>query len=399
MDEAAPTLHTSESEQASTPTHTEAATEPTSIHQPQQPVRKESLLAKCKHRLASLSKKQWIIIGVVAVVVLGGAGTGAYFMWFHHTPKPVVKKTTVQKAAPAPVPQPILSDLTGLPVTDASVNNLPVTAIMIENSIDARPQSGLNDAGVVFEAVAEGGITRFLTLWQDTAPAYVGPVRSVRPYYLQWLQGFDASVAHVGGSADALALIQRWGVKDLDQFYNPAPYWRVSTRYAPHNMYTDLSKLHALEAQKGFGKSNFTGFPRKAEAPAKAITARSIDLNPSGPIYAAHYDYDPTTNSYFRSEGGAPHLDTNTGKQINPKVVVALFMNQGQDGIYTTYDTLGSGSAVVFQDGVATAATWTKTSNANQFTFKDASGAVLKLNPGRVWFTVLGGSDRLAYKP
>ncbi|HEY5667600.1 MAG TPA: DUF3048 domain-containing protein [Candidatus Saccharimonadales bacterium] len=382
-------------ERANIPPKANAETE----QHPTQPAPKQGVFAQLKHRLASLSKKQWIIIGVITVVVLSGAGVGAYFLWLHHTPAPVVKKTTVKKAAPAPIPQPILSSLTGLPVADASVNNLPVTAIMIENSIDARPQSGLNDAGVVFEAIAEGGITRFLTLWQDTAPAYVGPVRSVRPYYLQWLQGFDAPVAHVGGSADALELIKRWGVKDLDQFYNPAPYWRVNTRYAPHNMYTDLTKLHALEEQKGFGKSNFTGFPRKAEAPAKAVTARSIDLNPSGPVYASHYDYDPATNSYLRSEGGSPHIDANTNKQISPKVVIALFMNQGQNGVYTTYDTLGTGNAVVFQDGTATAATWAKGSNTDQFTFKDASGAALKLNPGHVWFTVLGGSDRLTYKP
>jgi Protein of unknown function (DUF3048) N-terminal domain/Protein of unknown function (DUF3048) C-terminal domain len=353
-----------------------------------------------KERLNAITKKQWIIIAIVAVLVLGGGGVGAYFAWFHHTPKPVVHKAVAtNKVSAPPVPVPIVSTLTGLPISDASINNLPVTAIMIENSIDARPQSGLNDAGVVFEAVAEGGITRFLTLWQDTAPTYVGPVRSVRPYYLQWLLGFDAPVAHVGGSADALSLIKTWNVKNLDQFYNPAPYWRISTRYAPHNMYTDVTKLHTLEAQKGYTKSNYTGFPRKAEQPAKVVTARSIDFTISGTYYNSHYDYDPTTNSYLRSEGGQPHIDANTNKQINPKVVIGLIMDQGQNGEYTTYNTLGSGKAYVFQDGIVTIGTWTKTDNQSQFIFKDQNGAELKLNAGRTWITVLGGDNRVAYKP
>ena len=375
----------------------QAEQDPTAEHSSKAPKKKLGL----KERLQKITKKQWIIIAVVAVVILGGGGVAAYFAWFHHTPKPVVHKPAPKQMVQKPPVIPLVSNLTGLPINDASINNLPVTAIMVENSTFARPQSGLNDAGVVFEAVAEGGITRFLTLWQDTAPDKVGPVRSVRPYYLQWLLGFDAPVAHVGGSGDALRLIGTWNVKNLDQFYNSGAYWRTSDRYAPHNMYTSLSKLHAVEAQKGFGKSNFTGWPRKADAPAQGanINARTIDFTISGYDYNAHYDYDPATNTYMRSEGGAAHIDQNTGKQINPKVVVAMIMNQGQNGEYTTYDTIGTGKAYVFQDGSVTAGTWTKTDNNTNFVFKDQSGAPIKLNAGRTWLTVLGGDNRVAYKP
>ncbi|HSD56525.1 MAG TPA: DUF3048 domain-containing protein, partial [Candidatus Saccharimonadales bacterium] len=218
--------------------------------------RKRSLKEWLKH----LSKRQRVILTAVAVVVLGLLGFGAYYLWFRDSPEPVKKATTQKQETKKPVAEPITSTLSGLPIADASINDRPVTGIMIENSTDARPQAGLNEASVVFEAIAEGGITRFLTLWQDTAPESIGPVRSVRPYYVQWLMGFDAAVAHVGGSGDALRLIKDLNVKDLDQFHNTAPYWRVSNRYAPHNMFTSIPKLNALEAQKGFGKPNYTGF-------------------------------------------------------------------------------------------------------------------------------------------
>jgi hypothetical protein len=374
--------------QLSTPPAMNEAGELGAGYQPPKP--KTPWYSRWRH----FSKKQWIIIGVIAALLLGAGG----YAWYRHAhqPKPVVKKVTkAQVVKPAPVP--IVSNLTGLPADDAT-NNRPVTAIMIENSPDARPQASLKDAGVVFEAIAEGGITRFLTLWQDTSSEYIGPVRSVRPYYLQWLSGFNAAVAHVGGSGDALANIKAWGIKDLDQFSNPGPYWRVNTRFAPHNMYTSLPKLWDLEAQKGFGKANYTSLARKVEAPSKTPTTTSIDFNISGALYNSHYDYDAATNTYKRSEGGKPHVDEKTGEQIAPKVVVGLVMQQGSTSIYTTYQTIGSGQAFIFQDGTVTPVTWHKDANEKQFTFTDANGGLARLDPGKTWFSVVGGADRVSYK-
>lgn len=352
-----------------------------------------------KDRLKNLNKKQWAIISIVAVLLLGGISFAGYYFLIRDDPKPVVatKKEEPKKETPKPVP--LYATLTGLPIADATVNDRPVTAIMIENSQDARPQSGLNQAGILFEAVAEGGITRFLTLWQDTESDYIGPVRSVRPYYIQWLRGFDAAVAHVGGSAQALAMLKEPGYKDLDQFHNSSAYWRVSSRFAPHNMYTSIPKLREVEAKKGFGKSNYTGFPRKDGAGSTTPNAKTIDFNISGALYNAHYDYDSTTNTYKRSEGGKPHTDEQSGQQLAPTVVIGLVMPQGKNGVYTTYGTIGSGQAFVFQDGIVTPGTWSKSSNESQFVLKDANGAEIQLNRGQTWFTVVGSADRVTYQP
>ncbi|HSX33410.1 MAG TPA: DUF3048 domain-containing protein [Candidatus Saccharimonadales bacterium] len=353
-------------------------------------------------RLRGLSKKQWIIIGVVAVLLLGGGG--AAYALLHHPKATPVATVTKPKPKPKPVvPTTVASTLTGLQV-DPSVNQLPVTGVMIENSTLARPQSGLNNAGVVFEAVAEGGITRFLALYQDSASPYLGPVRSVRPYYIQWALGFDAAIAHVGGSPEALDDMKAWNVKDLDQFYNGDFYQRISSRVAPHNVYTSTTQLNQLETQKGYGKANYTGFLRKKEAPLATPSASSIDFTISSSDYNVHYDYDKATNAYLRNEGGAPHDEidqSGTVSQLQPKVVVALVMNQGieADDLHTSYATIGSGSMYIFQDGAVTAGTWQKTSSNAQFTFTASNGQPLALNAGQTWITIVSSAANVAYKP
>ncbi len=357
-----------------------------------------------KEWFSGLSKKKKIFLWVLVGLIVLGLAAASYFVFLHKTPAvtPVVT-TQKQQAKEPPKPTTEPSKLTGLQV-DPSVNQRPVTGVMIENSEFARPQSSLEHAGVVFEAIAEGGITRFLALYQDTQPVYIGPVRSVRPYYLQWLLGFDASVAHVGGSPEALQDIKTWGVKDLDQFANGSYYHRIGTREAPHNVYTSIAELNQIEAKKGYGASNYTGFLRKAEAPLKTPTVRSLDLRISSALFNVHYDYDQATNTYKRSEGGAPHMEVGqdgTQTQIAPKVVIALVLQQGiaADDLHTAYATLGSGHVYVFQDGNMIEGAWHKASNTEQLTFTDGNNNPIKLNPGQTWLTAVGGTDRVTYKP
>jgi hypothetical protein len=345
----------------------------------------------------TLTKKR-IIIGILIFVLLTAAAI-FYFLHLH-------KKTQVPISKPKAVNLLVPSTLSGLPVTP-SINLRPVTAVMVENSTDARPQSGLDQASVVFEAVAEGGITRFMAVYQDSLPAYIGPVRSARPYYVSWALGFDASYAHVGGSAEGLHDIQAWGVKDLDQFYNDSAYQRITSRYAPHNVYTGFPQLTTLEQAKGYTSSKFTGFPRKADATTPTPKASKIDFSISGSDYDAHFDYLPSTNSYSRSQAGAPHMvvDQNgVQKQITPKVVIAMVVPIGQGALdasnayYSDYTTVGSGQAFVFQDGDVTLGTWAKTANSAQISFTDSSGNVLKLNAGKTWITAVSDAGSVSYK-
>ncbi len=360
---------------------------------------KGSWLGRLKRRWPPTRKEAALGAGLLLLLVAGG---GAVVV-LHKSSAPVAAKpiTVVKKIVPKPVqPTTVASNLSGLQV-DPSLNNKPVTGIMIENSEYARPQSGLSQAGVVYEAIAEGGITRFLTLFQDTNPADVGPIRSVRPYYLQWALGFDAPLAHVGGSPEALNDIKSWGAKDLDQFFNSGAYHRISSRDAPHNVYTAVDTLTQLSISKGFTNSSFTPWVRKADAPAKQITARSVDLTLSGPLYNVHYDYDVVSNSYKRSEAGAPHLDANGSVQISPKVVIGLVTPYGlqSDGKHSDYGTIGSGPAYVFQDGTITIGSWHKADDKGAMTFTDDAGKPLALNAGQTWLTAVAGADKITSAP
>lgn len=310
----------------------------------------------------------------------------------------------IPQAVAAPKPTTVDAPLTGLQI-DPALAARPVTGIVIENSLDARPQSGLHDAGIVFEAIAEGGITRFIGLYQDTRPQYVGPVRSLRPYYIDFSSPFDASVAHVGGSPEALAQI-RGGGKDLDQFFNSGAYWRQPTREAPHNVYTSFDRLDALNQSKGYTASVPKSWARKKEKPIPTPTAKTIDVNISSALYNSHYDYDSATNSYLRSEGGKPHISTlsaedGTGQQLHPKVVVVMAMGYGiqADGKHSEYAVNGSGTVYIFQDGEVLTGTWSKADRSSQFLFKDAAGADIKLSAGQTWVTVVSDASKVVYKP
>lgn len=347
------------------------------------------------------TKKQWLVYAGILLFLIG-LGVAAYFLFFKKDP-PVQQTTAVVKKEVVVVPTTGPSPLTGVEVP-LDQTKLPVTGVMIENSPDARPQSGLNDAGVVYEAVAEGGITRFLALYQEGNPAYLGPVRSVRPYYLDWLLPFDAAIAHVGGSPAALAAIKTLGVKDLDQFYNAGAYQRIPQRVSPHNVYTSRQKLLDLQNSKGWTTSTFTGFTRKKDEPptaTKVATAKTVDFLISGPIYSVHYDYDVDKNAYKRSEGGAPHTDEKSAAQLEPKVVIALVTNKSidPDGQHTAYQTTGTGTMYVFQDGMVTTGTWQKADSKSQFIFTDANNQPLKLNAGQTWITVVGLTGDVSYKP
>ncbi len=347
--------------------------------------------------LKRITKKQWIIIGVVLTLLVGGGVAFALTRPDPPAPEPEPAPVVEKEEKPEP-PKTLASPLTGVQVKP-ELAKLPTTGVMIENSPDARPQSGLYHAGVVVEAIAEGGITRFLALFQESQPDYIGPVRSVRPYFLDFLVPFDAPIAHVGGSAQALAEIRNQGIKDLDQFFNPGPYHRVSSRFAPHNMYTSRSGLLELQKSKGWGTSKFSSLVRKAEKKAKTPNASAVDVNISSFTYNPRFVYNAKSNSYLRHLAGAPHMDEKAGKQLNPKTVVVLVMPHHYSGIYSVYQTTGSGKAFIFQDGTVTEGIWEKKSRSSQLKLGDANGSPLGLNPGQTWITLVGDASRVIVTP
>lgn len=350
------------------------------------------------------SLKRWLHDHPTAMYVFIGVGlilaaSVVAAIMSYQKPEPMTANVTKPKPAePKPV---YYSPLTGEVISAKSKATTPVTAIMIENSPDARPQSGLKDAEVVYEAVAEGGITRFLALYQQKKPKLVGPVRSLRPYYVEWLRPYNASVAHVGGSAKALSMVRSGSYRDIDQFFNPGTYWHASDRYAPHNVYTSFKQLDALNKAKGYKSSAPKPFKR-GDSPVNGTTkATTVDIDISGPTYNSRYTYNAKKKSYARSQAGAPHMDREKG-QVFAKVVVTLMVDMRsvfEDGYRESIVTSGSGRAYVFTEGRVRALTWRKQSPARQLSFVNSSGKEVELARGATWITAVPkGSGGVKWK-
>jgi hypothetical protein len=345
-----------------------------------------------RHKKATVPLTILLVVGI-------GAGVWFGFLRDRGSVSRVSNETTAEENIQA---QPILSPLTGLEVS-ASLAKRPVLGVMIENSPSARPQSGLDRAGVVFEAIAEGGITRFLALYQEDTLAQIGPVRSVREYYVDWTNGFNASLTHVGGSATGLVRAQRvLGAKrNFDEFrYGARLVPRVSFRPRPHNAYTSTQRMLAIAKETGHTSSKFTSLARKEPAPAEKPTARSITANFSSPLFRVGWTYDKANNSYLRSNGGVRQSDRASKKPLRADVVIVMkarYRTVSGAG-HQRISTLGKGQVFIFQDGIVTKGTWRKPNSTSQFTFTDAKGEEIKLNPGRTWFEVIPTDQSVTYK-
>lgn len=346
-----------------------------------------------RHKALSIS------LGAIIVLLIGSGIAAAVYL---SNQKPVEPARLAQDNAAEPAPEPVkyYSPLTGARVETEAATKQATTAVMIENSPSARPQSGLKNSGVVFEAIAEGGITRFLVIYQEQKPQLVGPVRSVRAYYVDWVAAFNASIAHVGGSAGALKEVRNGSYRDIDQFFNASSYWRATDRYAPHNVYTSFEKIDALNAKKGYTSSTFTGFTRKDSEASTTPNATSMNVTVSSVNYNSSYTYNASTNTYDRSVGGKPHSDREEG-QISPRVVIAMRVTQStvlEDGYRESINAVGNGTAYIFQDGTVQEVTWSKPSKTAQITFKDTEGKDVPLARGQTWITAVPNGKAITWQ-
>ena len=306
-------------------------------------------------------------------------------------------------------------------------------AVMIENSQDARPQSGLSYADIVYEAVAEGGIPRFMAVNLCGIAAYnigFAPVRSARTYLLDWVSEYDALYNHVGGAgrcnddtvderAKALCQIQKYAIKDMDQFGIPFPicyrnYDRLDHEVATeHTMVCFSNKLYDLAQKRDWTNvdedgvawdKNFVKWQFKddeAENARGAVASVSfVHWDGYEQDYKVQWNYDSTTNSYKRVNGGQPHIDLETKQQLVSKNVVVQFAKE-TDGIdehaHILYGTLGTGKALIFQDGKAIVGTWKKAKRTDRTKFYDEKGKEIAFNRGPIWIEVVSLNTKVAY--
>lgn len=288
---------------------------------------------------------------------------------------------------------------------------LPV-AVMIDNWTAARPQSGLDQAEIVYEALVEGGITRLMALyWRNDADT-IGPVRSARTQFLLPALEWDAVYSHVGaaeeeGPANATAQFGAWGVRHVDEGDADGVIRRNPNRVAPHNAVTSTDALHDYAASRGWiGAPALTPWSFKADGGASGRPAQSVALefDRSGGqagAFAVRWQYDPAENRYLRFQAGAPHVDGHGGDQLAAKNVIiqfAVLRSAGDRSGHVLYDLEGSGRATVLLDGQAVDATWRKEGRAARTRFYDAAGREIALNRGATWIELLPEGQSLTIR-
>lgn len=292
--------------------------------------------------------------------------------------------------------------------------------VMIENHLDARPALGLSRADIIYEAVAEGGITRFLAIYLCQDAGDIAPVRSARTYFLDWVSEYNALYAHVGGAntpgpANSLGQIREYGIMDMDQFGLGFPtYWRGTDKLAPHNVHSTTKKLWEAAEKRGFGPEDEEGVRwdedfEKWKFKEDAELAKRGDAKPiivpfwqQSPDYTVTWKYDKEANVYRRYHGETSQIDPITNEHLSATNIVVQFQNErdANDGYpdgHLLYGTTGSGKALIFMDGNAVEGRWVKQNRTARSKFLNQQGKEVEFNPGKIWIETVPVGNTVEY--
>ena len=383
--------------------------------------------------------RRWLILLICGVVgLIGGIGCFIFVLCNPAEKGDAVSFPDLQQKSDE---EKTFSSLTGEELSDSSLKNAPVYCIQTPNGLDgARPQAGITDAGVVFEAIAEAGITRFAAIYQNPKSAIIGPIRSLRLYYLEWDTPFDCTIVHAGGSDEAIVAVSSGGYKNLDENYSYMYRGTFGSRLW-NNLFITSANLKRFTDDNGFTTSDIKGFARltpdeskkaRANSQAKeklniteptdkdtsavAVKVPSVSLRFGGlASFNVNYRYNEKTNTYLRGyESGANHdvykcPSEDLGKknpeevcsltQVTPSVVVAIVVKESKasDNYHENITTTGSGDAYIFQNGDVIKGTWNKSSKNEQIRFTNSSGEEIRLAPGQTFVSAVPSYGSIEY--
>lgn len=308
------------------------------------------------------------------------------------------EKREESKEIVASVPEHFYRRFDGLEVKDSAAANLWPVGVMIENLMSVRPQAGLSQASIIYETLAEGGATRFLVIFTGGSTAsIVGPVRSARPYYLDWVYEYAALYAHAGGSPEALGNIRDYNTNDLNALSRDAVYyWRDKSRGAPHNLFTSGEKLIYALRDKGLLEKESTTrmwlFKDDVPLVDRGEDQKFYKVKFSSYTYEVEWKYIKEENLYLRYNADQVQVDVNNKQELKAKNVIVQIVppeeylgEKGRIGL----NTHGEGKAFVLRDGVVIEGKWKKAERTDRTIFYDSNNQEIQFNRGQTWIEVL----------
>ena len=284
-------------------------------------------------------------------------------------------------------------------------------AVMINNNHSAWPQCGLEDAYLVYEIVAEGGITRMMALYKDKLPEKIGSVRSSRHYFIDYAEENDAIYIHWGGSPQAYSRINT-GIDNLDGIaLEGTIFFRDKTlnRAYEHTGFVDLAKAKQTAESKGYTRDvekdlllNYSATEIDLNSITGVQSADDITLKYSD-YHTTSYEYDEENKVYKRSMSGKANVDLETGKQYTAKNIIVYKVNNytlgGENKGRQELENIGSGSGYYISCGYAVPITWEKTSHSGQTVYKYENGEEITVNDGNTFIQIMPTTGTIKIEP
>lgn len=348
----------------------------------------------------------YVPLGAMSVSAVHNVGSKYYpagsFEYLHGLfkvpfPLPVIAPNIV--SLPPPVPGGVCP-LTGQPLAGADILQRRPLNVRIDNAPPARPQSGLGSADMVFETLAEGGITRFTAVFLcHAAAADIGPIRSARLIDLQLSPMFKAILVHVGASQAVLDMIwsSEIGEADFDPgFRNTPGFGRITARPSPHNVYSNIGTLWSVAGARGLvGPVDLQGLSFSDQPPPGGTPGTRVRVPYNSTYSDVSYVYD--NGLYTKLIGGAPHLDANTNQPLRFANVIVLFAQATytdalEDGFASRslhFQVQGAGRALLLRDGRAYEVLWRHEGRNILFHYTDAQGNHIPLKPGATMVNIV----------
>lgn len=348
-------------------------------------------MGRRENRKSKTNKNKILIIALIAVVLVAGIVCGIIFLGGN--------KNETAETAVEPSEEAMKVVLKEIDIVDVNSKTRPY-AVMINNNHSAWPQCGVQDAYLVYELIAEGGITRMMALYKDADTAKIGSVRSARHYFLDYAQENDAIFVHWGGSPAAYAELNL-GMDHIDGIAEEGrTFFRDTSlkRDYEHTGFTSMEKVKKYAAEKGFDRDtnkdlllNYSVKEVDLSKKENAISANSVYIRYSD-YHSTSYEYDEKNKVYKRSMSGTPNTDLVTGEQYTAKNIITYqvynYTISGDDKGRQEFNNVGTGTGYYITNGYAVPITWEKTSDSSQTVYKYENGKEINVNDGNTFIQI-----------
>lgn len=296
-----------------------------------------------------------------------------------------------------------------LQIIDVDSTSRPY-AVVIDNIKAAFPQAGLQDAYLIYEMIVEGGQTRLLAFFKDKTTSLIGPVRSARHYFIDYVMENDAYFVHHGYSPQAIRDLAAYDIDNINGLvYDGSTFWRTTDKSAPHNSFTSMTKLSSrvtsLKYRKVTNKTTLLNYSVDEIVISEyegSIVANTVTI-PYSNVHTTKYEYDSELKVYKRFSYNVENVDKVTEEQYTAKNIIVINVKNYADPYNSeagrqTLDNVGTGKGYFITNGYAVPITYKKDTRQSQTIYKTLDGEEIVVNDGNTYIQIQPTTKKTTFK-